>query len=215
MKRVMFRLASQVITLGLVLVTLEVGLRLREPSIRVNRPHDPFLFEDSHGCVLINGPRTRTIAVPNFPPHEMSINTRGLRGPEIRESPRTRVIFVGDSITLNHAIPEQESFNRRIEAALREEGCDVEARSFGTSDSGIVQYRRKVEPHRLALEPSGRPSAPTIQPQGLSVQKGFLQRRRSANDWRPAVPPGSPGGPREGEDSALPSKDRIAGRPGE
>jgi lysophospholipase L1-like esterase len=98
-----------------------------------------FIFETPTGFRL----RANTVAVIGS--HKLShtrveirTNSRGFRGPEIGEKQGTRVLFLGDSITLADYLREEDTFVRRVEELFREDGRAVETINAGVGAIGLA-----------------------------------------------------------------------------
>lgn len=68
-------------------------------------------------------------------PVEIRTNSLGYRNPEIGPKARTRVLFLGDSITLGEWLPEERTFVRRIDELSRTWGTPLE--TINAAVSGI------------------------------------------------------------------------------
>lgn len=88
----------------------------------------------------------------------VSINSEGIRGPELLPTPEKRILFLGDSIVFAGGVPLERTFVRQLEARLNP-GCaarggyGVEVLNFGASDSGIGQHYARLLHHGLRLKP--------------------------------------------------------------
>lgn len=89
------------------------------------------------------------------PDVKIQINSQGFRGREPLAEPSTRIAMLGDSMVLNGAIEEQDSFPFLIEASLRQTTGDpkIEVLNFGVGDTNARQYFLKLKNHALAHHP--------------------------------------------------------------
>jgi lysophospholipase L1-like esterase len=108
-----------------------------------------FLFRprDDVGCDLRPGFRLRS---GHF---EITINSLGMRGPEIdREKPPSvqRVAIVGESSTFGYLVRDEEVAARKLERNLRERGLNVEVLNAGVPgynlNQSTVRFREVVAP---------------------------------------------------------------------
>ena len=88
----------------------------------------------------------------------MKINSEGIRGEELLESPRKRILFLGDSIVFDSGVPLSKTFVYQFEKMLNSgksdrSQYDIEVLNFGTTDAGIDQYFLKLKFHGLKLDP--------------------------------------------------------------
>ena len=68
---------------------------------------------------------------------EIRTNSLGYRGPEIGPKTRTRILFLGDSITMAHYLPEEETFVRRVEALSAATTRPLETINAGIAATGL------------------------------------------------------------------------------
>lgn len=66
----------------------------------------------------------------------IATNSLGYRNPEIGPKTRTRVLFLGDSVTISQYLPEEASFVRRVQA-LSETGGGAPIETINTAVAGI------------------------------------------------------------------------------
>ena len=87
----------------------------------------------------------------------VQINSIGLRSPEIaspKPAGQKRVLALGDSVTFGWGVPEEESFSRRLEGALRQQlACPVEVINAGVSGYGTVEEADYFTHEGLGVEP--------------------------------------------------------------
>jgi hypothetical protein len=114
---------------------LEVGLRVLYPNPKI-------LVADER---LGLRPQPNLDVLKTFGGHErvvrISTNSRGLRGPEIAGEPRPgarRILALGDSFTLGHAVTYEEAWPAQLERALGERAA-VEVVNAGVSGYGTGQ----------------------------------------------------------------------------
>ncbi|MFQ5842713.1 MAG: SGNH/GDSL hydrolase family protein [Thermodesulfobacteriota bacterium] len=149
--------------------------RATGPSI-----HDYF-YIDSNGVSRFRpGVSGWHIGYDNFPV-TIQINSKGFRGPEIRESPERRIVFIGDSIVFDGGVKQEKTFISLTEKLFREEGVDVEIVNAGTTDVGVDQYLLQVKSDRIqALDPDvivvGLYLNDSRPPQGHLGEKHMLQK---------------------------------------
>jgi hypothetical protein len=154
-------------SIGLVLGLFEIGLRVagHRPIYEVySKPelfwqYDPLLgWSHQPGASgEYVGPRPWPIEFSA----SISINSLGLRGPEIppRGPEELRVLFLGDSVVAAFEVSYEETFEARVERALNERlhskvrVINAGVRGYG-SDQSYLYYRergRKLEPDLVAL----------------------------------------------------------------
>src|SRR5262249_11426859 len=68
---------------------------------------------------------------------EIRTNSLGYRGPEIGPKTRTRILFLGDSITLGHYLPEEETFVARVESLSATTGAPLQTINAGIAAAGL------------------------------------------------------------------------------
>jgi lysophospholipase L1-like esterase len=92
-----------------------------------------------------------------FEPIEVKTNSLGLRNPEIpKQKPEgeKRVLFVGDSFTMGWGVKEQESFARKTETLLHEQGLtNITTINAGFSAAGPSGYYLYLKYFGLDLDP--------------------------------------------------------------
>ncbi|MFC2061493.1 SGNH/GDSL hydrolase family protein [Elusimicrobiota bacterium] len=123
------------------------------------RIHD-FMYYDKNGCFR-RMPNVEGLhrSYDNIEEGLMiRINSHGIRGEEILESPSKRVLFLGDSIVFNGGVPLKLTFVYQLEKYLNtgienREDYNIEVLNFGTTDTGIDQYYSKLKYHGMGLEP--------------------------------------------------------------
>lgn len=82
-------------------------------------------------------------------PIEIRTNSLGYRNPELGEKTKTRILFLGDSITVNEALPEEETFIRIIEKQSDQDGYEWE--TINTGVSGISTQNELAILHETGL----------------------------------------------------------------
>ena len=78
----------------------------------------------------------RQKSAPDGDPFTMRINSRGMRGPELkqRRPGHRRILFLGDSFTMAGQLPEEDTFVHRVGDLLRmDPGVDVEVVNAGVN----------------------------------------------------------------------------------
>ena len=85
---------------------------------------------------------------------QVEINEQGLRGPHIgTDNGQTRLIVLGDSFVFGQGVEEGETFSAYLEAALTEQGHDVEALNAGVRGYGTVQEAAWLDRYGMQLVP--------------------------------------------------------------
>jgi lysophospholipase L1-like esterase len=86
-----------------------------------------------------------------------SVGTHGFRSPELavpKPAGTRRVLVLGDSVAWGAGIREEETFARRLEAALRESlDCPVEVVNAGVSGYGSIEELDVLRHEGLGFEP--------------------------------------------------------------
>jgi len=82
-------------------------------------------------------------------PIMVELNSDGFRGPELRESPAKRIIFVGDSVVFDAGVQQEETFIALAEDYFERDGQDVEIINAGTPDVGVDQYWLQAKHNRF------------------------------------------------------------------
>lgn len=98
----------------------------------------------------------RQKSAPNGDPFTMRINSRGMRGPELkqRRPDHRRILFLGDSFTMAGQLPEEDTFVHRVGDLLRmDPGVDVEVVNAGVNGYSTYQEMALYKRHRRALRP--------------------------------------------------------------
>ena len=68
---------------------------------------------------------------------EIRSNAQGFRGPELGEKQRTRVLFLGDSITMADYAPEEETWVRRVQGLSEGAAAAGRGRLLETVNAGV------------------------------------------------------------------------------
>ena len=84
---------------------------------------------------------------------EIATNSIGYRNREIGAKQGTRLLFMGDSITLGAYLPEEETFVRRVETLAQGEGRNWETINSGVSGISLKTELAILHETGLALEP--------------------------------------------------------------
>jgi hypothetical protein len=106
------------------------------------------------------GKRMRANSIVTIRNHEVSgrdielrTSSIGLRNPEIGDKADTRVLFLGDSITLADYVDESESFVRQIEIEAAEHGGTLETINAGIGGVGLETELAILVETGLDLDP--------------------------------------------------------------
>ena len=96
--------------------------------------------------------------VGNFPDTTVITSSLGLRNPEIpiqKPADTTRILFVGDSMTMGWGVDEQKAYPRFVESLIRERYLDkkVEAINAGFAASGPSGYYLYIKNYGMQLSP--------------------------------------------------------------
>jgi hypothetical protein len=85
-------------------------------------------------------------------------NSLGFRGPELGPKARPRVLFLGDSITMAHYLPEEETFVRLVERESEAAGAPIETVNAGVGAIGmetelaiLLETGLRVDPDTVVL----------------------------------------------------------------
>jgi len=85
------------------------------------------------------------------------VSAQGFRSPEVaipKAAGTRRVLVLGDSVTWGAGVPEETTFSRRLETALRSElACPVEVINAGISGYGSVEELDVLQNEGLRFEP--------------------------------------------------------------
>jgi len=147
---------------------------------------DAFVAADKQGLYVETeaGFRLRpstTVEIESHPLNQRDVtirtNSLGYRGPEIGPKQRTRVLFLGDSITFADWLPEEETFVRRIEALSEREGPPLETINAGAGGVGIAYELAILLETGLATRPD------------VVVVDFFLNDTGASQGVRPIAPP--------------------------
>jgi SGNH hydrolase-like domain, acetyltransferase AlgX len=146
--------------LALILVSFGFGLLIAELAIRWLRPQtvwsmSPGLFyEDESGYRLEPDYRGVSTNRTEFT-HQIAINSRGLRGPEVGEKTEgvCRILAIGDSFTFGVGVEDDETFPVLLAQKLTGLGVPAESLNGGIPGIGVPQEVRWLEYHGLEFEP--------------------------------------------------------------
>jgi lysophospholipase L1-like esterase len=138
-------LAVLALSLGVIAVALELGLRLLGVDTPARRHFDPgiYLPDDELGWVL--APDYRGVHVEYdgpVPTTTSRLGERGWRGPAwdaARRGARHRVLALGDSWTFGRGVPDDATWPARLEEILRARGHDVAVFNAGVPGYDTVQ----------------------------------------------------------------------------
>jgi lysophospholipase L1-like esterase len=149
-------------SVAVVLALFEAGLRVAGHRALYEMYSTPWTFwvydadlgwfHEPEASGRFVGPRPWPV---EFEP-EVSINSLGLRGPELppRAEDELRVLFLGDSLVAAFEVTDDLTFVRRIEPELgRRLGRSVRAINGGVRGYGTDQYLLLYEERGRALEP--------------------------------------------------------------
>jgi hypothetical protein len=103
-------------------------------------------------------PNTDILIKDHFLSHlrvSLRTNALGYRGPEVlQKSPqKTRILFLGDSITLADYLPEEETFVRLIESRALTQGLSWETINAGVGAIGLKTELRILHETGLLIQP--------------------------------------------------------------
>lgn len=84
---------------------------------------------------------------------EIRTNSLGYRSPEIGPKTRTRVLCLGDSITMGHYLPEEETFVRRAEKLSEATSRPLEMINAGIAAAGLQSEVAILEETGLRTDP--------------------------------------------------------------
>jgi hypothetical protein len=91
---------------------------------------------------------------PHFFGGAVSINSDGLRGPELDPTrARPRILAVGDSVTFGYGVPQDETWVVHLANAHAEAGKAVEPVNGGLSGAGLRYYRTFLQGRCERLDP--------------------------------------------------------------
>lgn len=150
------------VSVAVVLAMFEAGLRLAGHRALYEMYSTPWTFwvydadlgwfhePNAHGRFV--GPRPWPVEFES----DVSINSLGLRGPELppRAEDELRVLFLGDSVVAAFEVTDDLTFVRRIEQGLGARlGRTVRAINGGVRGYGTDQYLLLYEERGRALEP--------------------------------------------------------------
>ena len=89
----------------------------------------------------------------------LSTNALGFRGAEVGPKTRPRTLFLGDSITMAHYLPEEETFVHLVGEELEQSGTPVETVNAGVGGIGLEtelailrETGLRVDPDMVVLE---------------------------------------------------------------
>jgi lysophospholipase L1-like esterase len=84
---------------------------------------------------------------------EVRTNSLGYRGPELGPKRRTRVLFLGDSITVQNYLPESETWVRRVEQLSLATAEPLEAVNAGVDGVGLANELAILDETGLSVDP--------------------------------------------------------------
>jgi lysophospholipase L1-like esterase len=179
---ILLRLASLAIGIGLALLGAEVALRLiggNEPLATVTvdegyrarlaaenrKPRDLALREAAYDGFTLYFPtptgfrmraNTRAVIAHHATSGltvEVRTNSLGYRGPELGPKRRKRVLFLGDSITVQNYLPESETWVRRVEQLSLATAEPLEAVNAGVDGAGLANELAILDETGLSVDP--------------------------------------------------------------
>ncbi|GIW99281.1 MAG: hypothetical protein KatS3mg111_2614 [Pirellulaceae bacterium] len=109
-----------------------------------------FVPHPQAGYMLRPGLRVRSST------YDITVNSRGLRGPEIpsAKSPDVvRILVVGGSAVFGYLVPDAQDPCRMLEACLRERGHRVEVINAGVPGYNVTQCRARLQADLAPLRP--------------------------------------------------------------
>lgn len=124
------------------------------------KPIHRYMYYDEKGCFRLL-PSVSGIHRSYDHPDKaiwIRVNSEGIRGPELIENPKTRILFIGDSIVFDGGVPFRTTFvhqlGKKLNAETGKEGAGpIEILNFGTTDAGVDQYYLKLKYHGTKLNP--------------------------------------------------------------
>jgi lysophospholipase L1-like esterase len=84
---------------------------------------------------------------------EVRTNSLGFRGPDVGEKSGTRVLFIGDSITLGDYLHEEDTFVRRVEGLFSDAGQEVQTINAGVGGIGLANELAVLLETGLRVDP--------------------------------------------------------------
>ena len=86
--------------------------------------------------------------------YDISVNSIGLRGPEIRrEGEHSRIAVLGGSSVFGYLVPEGKDSCRQLESFLKEQDINCEVLNAGVPGFNLLQVRHRYEELIAPLEP--------------------------------------------------------------
>ncbi len=137
-KRIIKKLVLSVLSLVLMVVFVELGIRLLVPSGATHGwpvPDQRYGFRNQKNFEqMVWYPNTNITWT-------VQINSLGLRGPELDFDNQTalRILLLGDSFTFGYGLNREESFAGRLEAMFEEAGREVMVINAGVAGWGTSQ----------------------------------------------------------------------------
>jgi lysophospholipase L1-like esterase len=154
-RRWWFRVAAVAVGLTLAILLCEVAMRIyvggRGWTPNCYATGDAFFIPDhDSGYTLRPGLRLRSSAF------DVSVNTLGLRGPEVsKEKPPgvLRIAVLGGSSVFGYSVPDELSASRVLESLLRQSGITCEVLNAGVPGFNINQSTVRFEKLIATLKP--------------------------------------------------------------
>lgn len=207
-KRLVLCVVSTAISIGVLFFVSEAAIRCctgRSMVVQQIESGNPFtissdrfylLRDTPHGKRLVRNARVM-ILKHQLTNRDIPINTnsQGFRYEDIseqKELSEKRILFLGDSVTLNNFLPENETFTKIAEYALRKQHSDQQLKliNAGVEDIGLSEEISILKEEGLAIHPDlvvvdfylndSRP------PWGFEKETGhpgFLRRNSRAIEW--------------------------------
>jgi len=145
-------------------VTIHAVPDLDDRLARENRDPKKLAYRGAVNALFIKTPtgrRLRASTEVTIENHYLShrtivlrTNSLGFRGPELGAKTRARVLFLGDSITMAHYLPDEETFVRLVGAASeRDGGTPLETINAGVGGVGLENELALLRETGLRAEP--------------------------------------------------------------
>lgn len=91
-----------------------------------------------------------------FDRQDRNINSAGFRGaewPAAKDAAVYRIAVLGDSVAYGYSVALEETFPRRLEALLRQQGFAVEVLNFAVNGYGTAAQAELLHTHVMAYQP--------------------------------------------------------------